>query len=97
MDKVKIPGHPNPVLKLGKYVVIEFVQVAYDDRYILIRKNDYGTHWANLAKISKSEEKLCRTIVKAFVLEYPEVTERKLQNFWKKVEAYNLILDSEDE
>jgi hypothetical protein len=41
---VKIKGYRNPKITITDTLKVEYVQVAYDNRYVVIKQNTSGTH-----------------------------------------------------
>lgn len=97
--KIFIKNHPNPKINITENIKIEYVQIAYDDRYIIVNKKD-GTRWFEVAKVS--DFNIGKILVKALVNDIKDNNKKQiitndLINFWINVKKYNEVLDLDNE
>ena len=95
---VKIKGHPCPKFTMWKFKV-EYVQISYDNRYVTVKENDWGTHQAEIVKVADMH--LARVLLNALVNDAKDHKSlakfnKKLENFFEDIKVYDKILDSDD-
>lgn len=97
--KLFIKNHPNPKINITENIKIEYVQIAYDDRYIIVNQKD-GTRWFEVAKVSDFD--IGKILVEALVNDIKdnnkkEIVQKDLIKFWINVKQYDEILDIDNE
>lgn len=96
--EVRIKGHPAPSFKFGLFKV-RYVQLAYDNRYFLIDRNDFGSHWTNMIKVP--DRALAKPLIATLIDQMDHVKKEaeahnKFIKFQEAVQAYDLVLDQNE-
>jgi hypothetical protein len=95
---VKVKGHPCPKFTMGK-LKVEYVQISYDNRYVTVKQNDWGTNQAEIVKVA--DKHLARILVNALVNDAKDHKDlvkfnKKLDKFFEDIKIYDEILDSDE-
>ena len=98
--KVNIKNHPNPKLNITEKLKVEYVQLSYDNRYIIVKQNTFGTMWAEIVKVADLH--MGKVFIEALVADIKdkkkkETALKKLYYFWNNIKKYNEVLDLETE
>lgn len=98
--KVTVKNHPNPKLNISDKLKVEYVQIAYDNRYIVVKQNTFGTMWEDIVKVADTQ--IGKVMVEALVKDIKDVKKQKavatkLIKFWNDIINYDIILDNEAE
>lgn len=97
--KVFIKNHPNPKINITDKIKVEYVQIAYDNRYIIVNQKD-GTRWFEVAKVS--DFNIGKLLVESLVNDIKDnnqkqIVQNDLIKFWGNIKKYNEVLDLDNE
>lgn len=99
-NKVSVKNHPNPKLNITDKLKAEYVQIAYDNRYIIVKQNTFGTMWVEIVKVADPE--LAKILIEALVKDIKDMKKQKtvfnnLTKFWSDIVIYDNLLDKDAE
>ena len=95
-----IKNHPNPKFRISDKLKVEYVQMAYDDRFIIVKQNTFGTMWVDIVKVA--DISLGKVIVESLVNNIEDIKKQKLittklSKFWENITIYDEILENDAE
>lgn len=98
--KVFVKNHPNPKFRISDKLKVEYVQMAYDNRYIIVKQNTFGTMWVDIVKVADSS--IGKAILESLVNNIGDIKKQKLgfnklSKFWENIKVYDEILDNDAE
>lgn len=92
--KVAVKNKKVPKLKM-RNLTVNYVQVAYDNRYIIVNNNPWGNF--NEVIMKMADKDMAKVVLESLMATYDSKGKENLDKFWQDVSNYDVLLDAECE